>query len=694
MIKFEDKIPGFTGWGNWERFCYETDIVAIKNLTFHFFFMSSFLLRSKRFVFGFFVLALPLAFWPPTLDHQLSKLLFLQTGVVLMSVVLLLRGLSICFSKKIKKTDSYELEGFFSGQLLNEFEKWGLLILTLILGLSLIVTENLHLSFWGGGQHFGGFVSVLFYVALFFLARQHFGEEDSLGENSRDSVEVFLKTVLISGFLVSFYAILQKIGIDFVPLQLKEAFEFRSFSTMGSPTSLGAYLIFPILAAAALLASMLENHSSEERSFPRIFWWVFSSSALLLCLLALFFTENRASVLALLVVGFLYLIKQAFQASTQKKRKTSAFLIGVILVLGGVLAFFYSDSLRSLFSRMSIWLSTWEMIQDHFFFGGGLESYANLFPYYLTPDFYIYEDIYFLADRPHNELLEWWVHLGLLGALFYISIGVTLLRALWKSASSQKSFLIMGLLALMVTNQFSFSGVIHYMMFVLFWAVAFLPDFDSSAKKKKGNLRAFMTEKFFKSFIYIPALGLSLVGLIFLSLPYVNLFQQEQALTNGEMIESDGYFSRLYVDAVYIFGSQGASAEVLEVLNSRALTIEPYNLSAQIDRLRILIYQEDYEEMKLWVETLPPYPLVFELAAIGHARAGDFLSAAESFDAYFELLPSFWSETDTEEGRIFWKNHDQFELVIQQAIEVYSNAGELDEIYKEKAQDLLMILSL
>jgi len=100
--------------------------------------------------------------------------------------------------------------------------------------------------------------------------------------------------------------------------------------------------------------------------------------------------------------------------------------------------------------RLSIWSESWRLIRDNWLMGVGLSGYQQaLVPYHLAD----YLEIFLY---PHNYLMNFWVELGLLGALTFIWIPIKYawlgVRGWHRSKTDQNIFvaLIVGMVVILV----------------------------------------------------------------------------------------------------------------------------------------------------------------------------------------------------------------------------------------------------
>lgn len=89
-------------------------------------------------------------------------------------------------------------------------------------------------------------------------------------------------------------------------------------------------------------------------------------------------------------------------------------------------------------TRIRMWATTWEMIQDHPFRGIGLGAFKYLIPLYQGKFFEHHpntrlEPTSALTNQSHNEYLQTWAELGILGIILGFIALIVYLRSGWKT---------------------------------------------------------------------------------------------------------------------------------------------------------------------------------------------------------------------------------------------------------------------
>jgi O-antigen ligase len=159
--------------------------------------------------------------------------------------------------------------------------------------------------------------------------------------------------------------------------------------------------------------------------------------------IALLATFSRSALVVGLPVSGLYLIAVALWKNRRLGGRAIAAVAGAAaLVVLAIAPFAGSTRVRgtfdvspgsTVFIRLRLWESAWQMVRDHPFLGVGLDNFL-----YLYRDRYVQRAVAqerFLS-HPHNAILDWWTRLGLPGLVAFaalvagnVVVGVSVIRA-------------------------------------------------------------------------------------------------------------------------------------------------------------------------------------------------------------------------------------------------------------------------
>ncbi|MFA6528918.1 MAG: O-antigen ligase family protein [Candidatus Gracilibacteria bacterium] len=618
--------------------------------------------KIQKYLFYGTIFLLPLIFNKWGFDmYETPKNIILKIGLSLLLLTFLFNDF---FSKETK---------------LNISKNQIILVLAFlaILTISTITAIRPQVSFFGSFYRQGGMINMLFYILLFLISLSVF--------KKKENQLLFLRGLSTVGFAMSIYSILQRLGVDIFSKEITAIFDGRSFSTMGNPTSLGAFLMFPIWGEMALLS--LEKNKRFKRK---------NIAFLIIMIAGLVFTRNRASILALIGSGFLYVLSRF----KNNKKILIGLITGLIVLFIGFISIYGADT-RSLGSRLTTWDSSLEMIKENPILGYGLESFGYLFESYVKPEFFEFEDYYNLVDRPHNEILEMWIHLGLAGLVFYLLIGLLALKKIFTAEDKIAYFGALAIVSLFISNLFSFSLVTHYAYLAVFLGLIFV------GKKEFG---IFKKHALIKQTIVIVLMLASIISIGFnfriflgdrnLKEAYNNLNENntEETLIHLEKgINYLPFYAESYFEGYYFYyafaESSGADAQLMEkaaAYNEKAGAIAHKNNKYYMCLARLFSLQGDYESAEAIYMTalarISVSPNLYEDIGNMYYAAGDYAKASIVYDQLLNVLPDDWEapilseeEEFTQGEHIFWKTHPEFINTLNNIATAYYATGQTDK---------------
>ncbi len=280
--------------------------------------------------------------------------------------------------------------------------------------------------------------------------------------NKQKTINWLLLITVIVGTILGAYGIFQYLGIDFEFWRGNVA-RGQVFGLFGNVNYYAEYIIVPLALALGLFLF-------KERTWNRVFLLV----AILMMGIALLLTFTRSSYLAIAIAipVILFLGHHSSDSDAQKKYYKKLMLaLLLIAVIASALVFvphpFNKDDMPlgklknrisitaltsgpSVLRRVATWKFTWMMIEDRFLSGSGLGTYAYHSLKYQA-DFFSQgqnRDIYphGYAMQAHNEYLQVWSELGIIGLLSFLWIIFvyfrTVLLALQKMKDENKGWTI------------------------------------------------------------------------------------------------------------------------------------------------------------------------------------------------------------------------------------------------------------
>ena len=384
-------------------------------------------------------------------------------------------------------------------------------------GFATVFSINPYLSLVGTYKRYGGFISTIVYISLFFIII-HFIDKKRLS--------ALCNVIILTASLASIYGILQHFGLDLYHWSTSFGYGIRVSATFGHPAFFSAFLI---MAIPLILIKIFSNPPvqfcrppvPDRQPDKAVLAGTGASSnfrcstflyigILALLIVAFYYTKTRASFLGLLIsnIFFFSLIgKNNLLANKPKTIVTITIIIGISIffnvsdrtsVVGRFIddvkpslldskesSPFPEDSYKevgiasklkgSMFSRAFQYMTGLKIIHDYPVLGIGPDTLGMIYPQYLA-EVYKEKDEYRgfeNQNRIHSDFLDIAVSRGLFGLGVYMWFIFAYARMVWKGckkANSSDKTLIIGLcascLAYFIQNQFSFG---HIPILTLFW---------------------------------------------------------------------------------------------------------------------------------------------------------------------------------------------------------------------------------
>jgi putative inorganic carbon (hco3(-)) transporter len=433
--------------------------------------MSKFI--RQLFYILFFVT--PLLLWPFTSEvFEFNKMMFVYLMTIIIGAVWLIKSF-LDHKFEIAKTPlDIPILLFLASQII-----------------STIISINPHTSLWGYYSRFhGGLMSTISYIVLYYALITHFTDQAK-------AIRHLITAILSSAAIISFYAILEHLGID-KNIWVQDV-QNRVFSTLGQPNWLSAFLI--TLTPFALFQAI--NAESKNRRYV-------NASLSLLYLIAILFTKSQSGL------GATAIVLLAFFIITAVQKHKSWLILSLIPVIALLFVFkgptidqtfkslnkinpFYSNTLAivteenktrvggsdSMTIRRVVWEGAIKLGLQHPLFGTGVETFGYTY-YWVRPAAHnLTSENDFLYNKAHNEYLNFLATTGFVGLATYLFlIGAILFVIARQSAfggrnkttkqSPSDEFkmpILLGFLSILITNYFGFSVVNIALFFFLFPAI-------------------------------------------------------------------------------------------------------------------------------------------------------------------------------------------------------------------------------
>ncbi|MDD2483251.1 MAG: O-antigen ligase family protein [Candidatus Shapirobacteria bacterium] len=385
--------------------------------------------------------------------------------------------------------------------------------------ISTVYSIDPHTSFFGYYSRLnGGLLSLICYSILYLIL--------SVYINSDFKTQI-INFSLLSGFLISIYAIAQHFGID--KNWWVQDVQSRVFSTLGQPNWLAAYLC--ILIPFSIFKFL------ESKSFIHKSYFLFLTSSFYLSLL---FTKSKSGIIACLISLAIYFAIYFFSKIKSKASLSRSIdtpkgvevsqligMVGLILILSIFINNPIKDSFTSFIKtkhispiiledniqpskilitssgdiRKIVWTGAIDLWKKFPVFGTGVETFA--YSYYWTRpiEHNLTSEWDYLYNKAHNEYINYLATTGAVGFTAYCFIIISVLFYLIKNFKLKISNLTLPILAsylsILITNSAGFSVVITSLFFFLLPALLNQDQKISPLKKPK-------------TFLFIPIFILSL----------------------------------------------------------------------------------------------------------------------------------------------------------------------------------------
>jgi putative inorganic carbon (hco3(-)) transporter len=276
-----------------------------------------------------------------------------------------------------------------------------------------------------------GIITILSYGTLTFV----FASMVETGKQAQN----LLKGLLITGFFVSLYAIIQYLGFNptehFIPLL--RGVENRPGSTIGNPNFLSKFLvlILPLYivyyAAAArgkekylLLSGCIISFCALILTFTRASWFSFTCSVILLALLLRGKIAWSKQKELLIIAGILIVVALSWEAKSLLKKPVAEGR--VIPTVTGKIVGIFDPGKGDVRARLYLWSIATALIKERPLLGYGPDTHAIIMGKF-NLEYARRFKCSGLIDRAHNNYLDMAIGQGLLGLAAYLAIIMTFL---------------------------------------------------------------------------------------------------------------------------------------------------------------------------------------------------------------------------------------------------------------------------
>ena len=293
----------------------------------------------------------------------------------------------------------------------------GLIFFYIILLTSTIFSESPIISFLWNNEKSHSFLMWSNLVWLFIVFLSSFSIKGSTwGTKGMDyngiSFPTIIKNFIFSGIFVSIIWLKEYFYPTFNYWDLWN----RLFSTFGHPNYLSIFLV-------SLIPFVYQKK------------WIINKIIILLFIITLILTKSFIAIFLFLVFNLFYFwnLSPFFKGSTHRGRDYLPLFIFFLIILlwFSLIYIFLPEKLHSFISRYFIWETTLKIIFSYikiFLIGWGAETLTHFFNNFKSEYIYIFENIGYTADRPHNILLNFFYHFWIFGFVFILWIYYKIFR--------------------------------------------------------------------------------------------------------------------------------------------------------------------------------------------------------------------------------------------------------------------------
>lgn len=559
-------------------------------------------------------------------------------------------------------------------------------ILLIFYLISISWSINPAISFWGSlDRQFGWISLALFFLFSFFLSLNLL-----FFENRRKRIKTILLIVSVSATLVSIYAVLQFLGIDFLIWNEPATITKRAFSSLGQPNFLGSFLLLTMALPFYFI-------TKDNKFYFKILGFLFFG----LQFLALIFSGSRGAWIGFLT-GFLLVLGYLFF-----KRNKKILIIGGLIFVILLFALFlgsnnFSQRFKSSFdfssggasARISLWSASLEGIKKNPW-GYGIENQKDILVGYYNADWGTFNKVNVMFDRAHNIFLDILLEVGVIGLLICCAFGLFIIKLLFnniknnedKDKSKNLSLIIfVSLLSYLVSLFFGFATIVSAIYFWLFFSIIIVLNFNNDESKIKlgdSNLSSkiiFLILFFFaiigiykqinnlkidyyflkgKQFFYRQEISSSILVFSYLREEDPNNHQYYYKIID---LVFDNY-SNFFDEASRVL-AQDEISKINEII-SNSDNNSFSSLLAKAQSLSIIGGADKASIMFFELEKMAPrYPNVYYKKAKNNILRGDIIEALKNYNQVLQLLP----EEDRIEGDINLKAFKNYQALIKKEI--------------------------
>ncbi len=535
-----------------------------------------------------------------------------------------------------------------------------IILFTLVLAISLFISQTKTVSL----QEFIIFLS---YILIFFLITNNL--------DKKKDFNLFIHLFFIISSLVSIYTIIQYYGFD------PYLSDLRSLtSTIGQKNWISNYLamIFPVMFSYFLLEQTKKN---------KVLYFILLSilyATLMIC-------QSRGiwiSISLTIILAIYIIIKYNILKIFQKNKKWLTLLLATFLIITVIYSTdnplnksaitvpqralsIFDEQDPSINTRILMWRTTFEMIKDKPIFGSGIGTFKMNYLNYQAE--FLKDNPYYIkysgkAGEAHNEYIQMWSELGIIGLWIFLLIIFVFYKLVWEFLKEEKDNkkkltclgLFLGINCFLIHSLFTFPlhvpalGSTFFIIFGL--TVVYIKDFNLSKIEKEINIK----NPLIKIILNILVLLLMIVAINCMVMkPYV----AELYYFKGMRYNVDKNFTKSLPNYQYAVQLNPYNGRIIHALGSTY-----YHLGIQDEAQNILQRTKKYSTDRN----------TFRNLGLSYTQSGNYQEAEKEFRHAIYLDPKFYKAYNDLASLYIYENE------YDKAIRQWERAIELNLKFEEK----------
>lgn len=310
---------------------------------------------------------------------------------------------------------------------------------------------------------------------------------------------------------------------------------------------------------------------------------------------------------------FLVILYLIYEFLWKRNIKIFSIITVLFIILWWIFIFkYFPEKLNSFISRFYIWETTLKIIFSDikiFFFWIWAENLILYFDNFKSVELYLYENIGFNADRPHNILLNFWVHFWIFWLIFISWIYYKIIKSF-----NSNDWWNYSLLWISIFWLFNFPNIIWYLFFIIIFSYSLYKN----KKTNKSTINYNITANFILLLLFIISLFWSFYS--YKSYIAETLVKQDKYSEALEIFPyySDYYYNNyklkewlkvennFYTENYYLYNTYFSfeKIESCNLLVSHYPSVENYFYCGQLVENKFWFYKADYFYRK-WIELFP-----------------------------------------------------------------------------------------